>query len=524
MSSFIASKPSLSTSAGSLFIRMQTHIRVGLFQGVLLLLIGALPSAATASAELSLRDAINRSLMHNLGLQIEFLEPRIAEDAIESARGAFDIQLFSTARVARTEFAAGQPLFSPTDSDQRSLSVGANKLFGTGTSVTAQSQLVRSDDRLSPLLDLRKDADLSLTVRQPLLRGRGTEVNLARLRQARLAAEGSEQGLRSSVLNVLRATEQAYWGLAFAHAERRFRESSLQVAERLLDEARERESVGVATSLDVLQARAALAQRRDEIVRSQQNLEEAADRLRVLLADLPELAPLPDVPTVSALPVEFSGVPQFQQVWQQALQFNPSTARQEFVIEQRRQDRVMARDQVRPQLDLALTGGYIGRDRDSFSDALGSALDRDGTAWEVRLELSLPWGMRSQRAQLRSAERRLEQEELRLGSLQQDLLEQVRRQWRRLNASHERLQTADLVLELQRLAFEQETGRYEAGLTTFRAVLEAQRDLDNAQIAQLNAVLELISAEVDLFHLNGQLLSRHGFTWDTVASGGASLP
>ncbi|MCD8483333.1 MAG: TolC family protein [Verrucomicrobia bacterium] len=341
-------------------------------------------------------------------------------------------------------------------------------------------------------------------------------MNLARLRQARSALEGSEWALRTSILDVLRATELAYWGVAFAHAERRFRQSSLQVAERLLEEASEREAVGVATTLDVLQARAALAQRKDEIVRSQQSLEEAADALRVLLADLPEISPLPDVPNVTPLPQSFTPVPEFRGILQQALRTSPLTARQETLIEQRRQERVLARDQVRPQLDLALTGGYLGRDRDSYTDAMGSALDRDGTQWEVRLELNLPWGFRSQRAQVRQSERRLEQEELRLVRLEQDLLEQVRRQWRRLSSSHERLETANVVLELQQLAFEQETLRYEAGLTTFRAVLEAQRDLDNAQISQLNAILELLSAEVDLLYLNGGLLPRHGFTWDTL--------
>ncbi|MCD8483334.1 MAG: hypothetical protein LR015_12145 [Verrucomicrobia bacterium] len=43
--------------------------------------------------------------------------------------------------------------------------------FSTGTTVTAQSQLSRFDDRFSPIIDLRRDADLSLSVRQSLLQG-----------------------------------------------------------------------------------------------------------------------------------------------------------------------------------------------------------------------------------------------------------------------------------------------------------------------------------------------------------------
>jgi outer membrane protein TolC len=63
--------------------------------------------------------------------------------------------------------------------------------------------------------------------------------------------------------------------------------------------------------------------------------------------------------------------------------------------------------------------------------------------------------------------------------------------------------------------YEAELDRYKAGVSTSRAVLEAQADLENARVAHLQARLDLLAARSALQRLEGSALTRYGVTLPT---------
>lgn len=471
--------------------------------------------AADEGPVLRLGEAVHRALEHNLSLGIARLEPQIAADAEVIEEAVFDFSLFGTADYTRRDRPVATDVTEGTETTTRRYSFGARQPFSTGTIVTAETALVERDTNAEQAIGTR-DAEFALGLNQSLWRGFGREVNLAQLRRARIGTETERLRFRNAILDVLAQTETAYWDLAYAYRDRELRESSIRVAESLLEETRERERLGLATRLDVLQARANLAERQEDILFAQQELEAAHDRLLILLGALDESLALDATSRVSALPEEFAEPPEFSTVWRRTLDQNPDTLVQEAVVEQRRLDRVVARDRTRPTVDLSAGVGVLGVDIDDRWSAYDSALNKDGHFWRVGVQFNMPWGFAAERAQLRQAGRRLEQEEIRLFDIKQRLLEQTRRAWRQLRTSEERLSAASLTLELQEESFEQERSRFETGLSTFRAVLESQRDLDNARNSRLRAVIERIRAEVDLHRIDGTLLERHGFAWDEV--------
>ncbi len=464
---------------------------------------------------LQLREAIHRALEHNLSLGIARLDPRIADDAVAIEEAAFDFSLFGTADYVRRDRPVATDVTEGTETTTRRYTFGARQPFSTGTRVTAETALVERDTNAEQAIGSR-DAEFTLGLNQSLWQGFGREVNLAQLRRARIGSETERLRFRAAILDILAQTETAYWDLAYAYRDRELRESSIRVAESLLEETRERERLGLATRLDVLQARANLAERQEDILVAQQEVESAHDRLLILLGALDETLALDATSRVSALPDTFLEPPEFSTVWRRTLDRNPDTLVQEGVVEQRRLDRVVARDRTRPTVDLSAGVGVLGVDIDDRWRAYDGAINKDGHYWRVGVQFSMPWGFAAERAGLRQADRRLEQEEIRMVEIKQRLLEQTRRAWRQLRTSEERLSAANLTLELQEESFAQERSRYETGLSTFRAVLESQRDLDNARSSRLRAVIERIRAEVDLNRIDGTLLERHGFTWDEV--------
>jgi outer membrane protein len=65
-----------------------------------------------------------------------------------------------------------------------------------------------------------------------------------------------------------------------------------------------------------------------------------------------------------------------------------------------------------------------------------------------------------------------------------------------------------LATQLSERQFELEKARFDAGLSTFRRVQEAQEDLDSARVSELQARVSLRVALAELARLEGTSLER----------------
>jgi outer membrane protein TolC len=480
----------------------------------LLTVAAALPLQAVAQEEqpplLPLQQVIQTAVQHNLSLRSSQLDPIDADARLRAENAAFDPELFASASTQQD---------SRGDADQRSLTVGSRWNATTGTSVTAAADLDRSEFSNSGIRALNRDADLRLTIRQALLRGRGSEVNRAAIEQAQAGVEIAAEALRDTVLAVLEETEIRYWRVAGWQEQRALVQSNLAVAEALLEEAIDRERVGVTTRLDVLQAEAAVAQRKEELINTERNLGDALDSLFASMGtlidqQLPDLAP---ASSVAGLPQTVEELDDFADLWLQTIARDPQLSAQAAAIRQSEWRLRAAVDQTRPDLDLVVSGGLHGSDPARTSDALANAAEADDHSWGVALEFSVPWGRRAGRAAKTLAENQLERESLRYEALRQQRYGELRSRYRSLLAVRQSVDAADLNVRLQQAAFEQETGRYEQGIATFREVLQAQRDLDQARIRQIQIRLQQVETRIALERLSGTLLQRHGIPADTFS-------
>ncbi len=484
-----------------------------------------LASDSGPQQELSLRAAIDKALAENLGLRIQALAPNIADEAITAQEAAFDPTLFSRANLSQSDldWEDSSGATRQTTSDSRSYSLGVTKKVTTGAQVTASANQSRSDGSsfnsdLGQLVggSLSERASLSLEITQPLLRDFGRDVNLAPIRSAESRARVADLRTRNRVLDLLQQIETAYWSLSDAYQRRDLRQSNLELSEKLLEEASERERLGLATKIETLQAEANLAQRKEQIIRAEQAIREATDTLLATMGTLDETMELEPQVSVAPLPENQTTLPPFQETLTQAIDRNFDSDIQEEVLEQLEQDRILARNQERPQVDVSLSSSYNGLSPESTSHSFSEALDRRGDDWGLRLSFNLPWGSRSAKSNLRQTLYQIDQEELRLTEIKQDLLRSVRSAWRDLDTSRQQLSAAQLVVALQEATYEQETGKYDEGLSTFRTLLETQRDLDQAKLSLLDAQLATVQAEITLARVEGSLLDRHGIEWNTA--------
>lgn len=466
----------------------------------------ALPGQESAPPELTIEEAIRRALTRGFELEIQRYGPQIAADAIVVARDVFSPVITASTSRSLARRAPSTATGAGARSEFSDTRVGISQRLPTGASVSATTSLDRSatNPALSAL-NPAYTADLSLSVRQPLLAGFGTAVNRAAVNRAEIGLDRAHLEYRARALDIIQATENAFYNLAFAREQLEVRKSSLALAQRLHDEAQTRRTTGVATELDVLQAEVGVANARRSVLLAEQSVRDRSDLLLELIGQFELDAPLG--PT--RLGELDSAVPVFASSLQAAKQHQPDYLAAQAALEQARLDLIVTRSNTKPDLTLGGAVGFNGRNG-SGGNAYSAAWEREDASWQLDLSLSYPWGQKGDKARYRQALAQITQQTLRLRQLEQSIEVDVRAAVRAVETSIESVDIASLASRLSEKQYELEKARFDAGLSTSRRVLEAQTDLETARVSELQSRVNLRTALAALHRIEGSSLRRFG--------------
>lgn len=484
------------------------HLRRLALAAATLGLVAALPAqpAPAAPAPLAIEDAIQRALRRNFTLEANRLNPAIARDSIDIALGGYLPEFSVTASRGMVRTGPNGTLLG-TKSETGDVRVGVTQRFYTGTVASVSSSVGRTER--SPILSTVNpayNADLTVSLRQPLLAGAGLLVNRAPVERAKLGLTRANLNFQVSVLDIIQRTENAYYALAFAREQLEVRRLSLALAQRLLDEARTRRQTGVATDLDVLQANVGVANARRGVLLAEQSVKDSEESLLALIGQFE----LNHAVGAVSLPAAPEATPTFASAFDAAKRHQPDFRAAQASLEQLKLDATVARSNAKPDLSV---GGAVGFD--SFASANSSrayrgALDRDNASWQVDLALTLPWGRKADRARYRQAQASVAQQEISLRSLEQNIEVQVRAAVRAVETNTETVKISSLARELSEKQYELERARFDAGLSTSRRVLEAQNDLETARVNELQSKVALRNAYAALHRIEGSAPQRYG--------------
>lgn len=467
------------------------------------------PAPNAETPELTLAQCIARALQKNFDLEIGRFTPAIAQDSIKVAGGSYDPVL--TVSGFHGKNTMGVTSLTPASSSLTSdLRVGVTQQLYSGTTLSASSQLDRS--KLNPAslagaLNPAYNADLTLSVRQNLLSGFGTEVNQATLNRARIGLDIANLNFKAQALTVIQQTENAYYNLVFAREQLAVFKASFALANRLHDEAKTRRNTGVATNLDVLSAEVGVANARRNVLLAEQSVKNQQDTLLALIGQFEldhAIGPVrfPEVETA---------VPAFASSYQLAKQNQPDYLASVAAINQLKLDLVVAKDATKPDLSVGAALGLSGNNG-SGHDAFNDALDRQNHSWQVDFSFSYPWGQAAAKARYRQSLATLNQEQSRLRQLEQSIEVQVRSAVRSVETNLESVQIATLAAKLSEQQYELEKAKFDAGQSTSYRVLQAQTDLDTARVNQLQAKVTLNTAIAALHRIEGSSLQRYAVT------------
>ena len=471
---------------------------------------GAAPSVAAATPiEVSVQDAVLMAIENNQELVVERMNPAIARTFEQEERGVFDPLLTGTFgwQRARGEGLSSRGRLYETRTESLVGEAGITARLPTGTTVGAgaSSEVVDAAGDGRQLVQSR----VGLTVTQALLRGFGSGVNLASIRQARLDTLASEYELRGFAETVVAAVEQAYWDYVLAQGELEIYEQSARRAEEQLKIIGERAQAGTIPATDRVAAESEIALRRQDMVDARSDREKARVRLLGLLnpsGTTPWGRPVRPLekPAMPAAPLD--DVESHVAV---AMRMRPDLNQARLAVERGDLQIVKTRNGLLPRMDLFITlgrSGYAG----SFS---GASKDLDaGRHPDVMVGVSAEYALSNHeaRAQHERAVVSRRQAEEAVRNLERLAQVDVRTAHIEAGRARDKGAAAAATRKLDEEKLRIEMDKFLTGRSSAFQVARAQRDLVQSQIAEATALVEHLQALVELYRLEGSLLERRG--------------
>jgi outer membrane protein TolC len=489
--------------------------------------IPGLPGTPGAELRLDISSAYELALHRNLNLQVGRYNIAAADENIFANTGIFDPNFLASVNGSFTRSPSSTLLEGAEVVESRStrLGIGVNTLLPTGTYLEATTGGLRNATNSQfYFLNPNYNADLSLTLRQPLLDGFGTLFNRAGIVIAEIGRERTATGFETTVITTLSDVETAYWDLVAARRAIEVADRSLALAEQLLSETRERVKVGTSAPIDTVQSEATVATRRQDQITARNAASNAEDTLKSVLGfDDPNEWMMTIVTTEDYEYEPFT--PDLREAIETAHRKRPEIREKLLDIEQRDYNVKVARHVTLPDLNLEASYGWGGVDGDAIIEdpdtgeeitvtgnmggAYDQLLDWDYPHWTLGLNLSVPIGNNEAKARL--AQRRYEarQGSVELDALKQEITRQVRFAVRALYDGAANVDAATAALVLAERNVEAEQTKFDNGLSTNFQLSQIQEDLANAQLALIRAHLSYRKAIVAYHVTTGTLLERN---------------
>jgi outer membrane protein len=313
---------------------------------------------------------------------------------------------------------------------------------------------------------------------------------------------------------------------------------SYDLASKLVQDNQVRVEVGTMAPIDVVQAQAEQATRRQGLVTAENAKRTAELSLKRLIVsgtedanwvatldpvDRPDFQPEP-IDTETAIRAALSQRTDLE-IAKKTVENNNTTLK-------------YLRNQTLPIVDLQVNygvqgvgGPYLQRSSNNqlgsnitetvpggLSQALSSLFDNRYPRWSAQVNMTYPLGLSSQEAAVARARVQLSQIQAQMRQMELTVANDVTAAAIQVRNASESVDAAQAARDLSQRRLEAEQSKFEVGMSTNYFVVQAQRDLNDARNSELRAILNYRKSLVEFERLQQTTLSNQNIT--VIAAGG----
>ncbi len=514
--------------------------------------LGRVGVEMTDQRPLTLQEAITLALQNSGDIEVTRKQVEIAEFDLQAARGAFQPRLtgegyFERSTLPNLSFFTPDITTTTTNSFIGNAGVrGYVPSFGTVLDVGISNQRVTADNPIT-IFSPQYNTALEFTITQPVFRGRGFDAKRRSVEIAKRNIALTDLQFRQRSIDIINATQRAYWDLTFALRNLQVQRDGTRDARDQLEHNRRLVEEGQLAPIDAVAAETQVANFEQAVYDALNAVTVAENNLKnIMTADRNDA-----IWSQSITPVESVETPvpdvTLSESLDAALQNRPELEINDARKDINSIDQKFYKDQTRPRIDLVASyrsagvGGSLNPGfenpllRNCVTDptlpecvAAAEAQQRllqnvgsGGTAYSdifankyptyrigVQFELPL-FGDKTAKAQLGSARVQGEILETQHAQLEQAIQVEVRNALQMVRTSQARLRAASLARENSQKQYESEQRKLDAGQSDIYKVLERQTALTVAKSNELRAQTELNKAIGDLQRATGNSLKAN---------------
>ncbi|MBV8810968.1 MAG: TolC family protein [Acidobacteriaceae bacterium] len=507
---------------------------------------------------LRLRDFLELMLKNSPDIQITRLDVYTAANQVTAAKAPLDptvgAQFNALRSVSPLFFASGASGVNTVTPGQTGLGASSavnvilpatisglsqnsilnyQQLLPTGQTFSANFSVIRSsgDGYPSPALF----GALNFQLIQPLWQNLTNLQFRAPLAIARTQLLISSETSEAAIADAVAAAARQYWDAILARDNITVQEQTVDLAQKSYEHDKKALDLGALAKLDIYQSQSQVAERNRDLVQARYQYKVALDGLRRLIgADLTPALRETDVvldDDPSALPPESAILP-FEQALAEAMQARPEAkaAQQRLSIDAL--NARLARDQLKPQLNLSLQGGATGPGLNQITvgnglgqvpntpyPGLGPTLQQvlafDFPSYGFGLQLNFPLRNSTAQSALANSLVSKAHDQYQKRQTQQQIIFDVRQALNSVELAQATISAAITARDLAQKNVEAEQQKYVLGSITAFELLDSQSRLANSQTALLNAYVTYQEAYVNYQRATWTLLDGFGIIVET---------
>jgi outer membrane protein len=412
--------------------------------------------------------------------------------------------------------------------------------FAPGTQVevdlnNASQALYGNQGQLDPFAT----PNTSLTVSQPLLRGRGRDVNLRYLRIAAINQKISRLLFYQQLISTVYGVARLYYDLVSLNESVRVKRETLAAARKLYEDDKAQEEQGTLAPIGLTQAQSLVASSELDLIQSEGLVKQEEVILKSQLARRgtadPIFGSLPIVPTDPITIPPSDQLPALDALISDALSRRPDLVQATLQIETGELALKASRSAALPEVDLIgnfqtrgstevpfTTLGTPGTGLITAPTDLGVAGLRTSRIYQAGIQFNLP--LKNHVAQADAARDALEvrQSQARTQQLANEVREEIESSVIALETARSALNAAIQSRQYQEQLVAAEKDKLSVGASTNFLVIQQESYLAQARSSEVAARSVWIKARVALDRAVGDLLEKNGITYDDSVVG--SLP
>ena len=490
--------------------------------------------------ELTLDDAVERALDRNLELAVERMNPTTFDLSLARIKAVYRPTLTSTigqqSRINPPTSTLNGGTIVDNDTTTYNMGVAQSVPWGGGNFNFQLNNNKQVSSNLFNNYNPAFNSNFALNYTQPILRGLTIDNNRQQLQVTAINRDISETQLRGIVATTVANVRNSYWELLYATQAVDVARGSLDLAEKLVQDNRARVEVGTMAPLDVVQADAEAATRRQALTTTEANLRTAELTLKRLIVngtDDPlwraQVTPV-DRPTFRNESVDVEAAVR------KALADRSDIDVARRTVESNDITLKYSHNQTLPALDASVQYGAVGLGGTQYTrtgsgvtsvitgtvpggigDAWRTLTGNNFPNWNLALNFSYPIGESATEASYARAKIQRNQAAAQLRALELSIATEVTNAALQVESNLKRYEAATAARELAETRLSAEQSRFEVGLSTNFFVVQAQRDLATQQISELRALLDYRKSLVDVERVQQSPAAGRGTQITTVS-------